>query len=243
MGILEDIHDYSSAGEFIAALHVSCERAYGTAGPAFAQRIAWHADRCADDILRHSSQFVKETLPKDSNAQVERVCDMFGRVAAASALASVEGVVPWTPEEGRHAIAACFNAWLAERRHKGSHELFQGISVLRDAILKRETGEIANWDSCETPAKLGLRRTSPEAQAGIYLHPWAVREILKGYGMEAVLSELKHKGYLIAERGRTTRQARNPHTSRNQRFICLKPSFLEDELDLHPPSVVLDNDV
>lgn len=235
MGILEDIHGRPSPGKFVDDLHVSCDALYGTAGPAFVVQIAARADRFAPEHQRYAAAFTKEYLPPGADGQVQRVCMMFGRIAATSAIASTSGIVPWTIDEGMASVGTCFLAWLDGRGHIGSHEVVEGIRTLRDAILRREPQDIAIWGADRVGAKLGYRRMTPPDVEGIYLNPWAVKAILRDHDVNAVIAELKRQGHVTADRGRNHRLARHPVTGRPTRFLCLSPLFLADADE--PPEV------
>jgi hypothetical protein len=98
-------------------------------------------------------------------------------------------------------------------------------------ILRREPGEIGLWGTDRDNAKLGFRRLSPAEMAGFYLHPWAVKDILKDHDVNAVFAELKRQGQVTTDQGRNFRLVRHPVTGRPTRFLCILPSFLEDADD------------
>jgi putative DNA primase/helicase len=229
MGILEATHGAETPSHFIRELHTLCDSMYGTAGPEFVRRLTQYEDRGAAHVIQHRAQFADLLLPPSADGQVRRVNAMFGFVAAASVIASIEGIVPWTPEEGSAAIAACFNAWLSERGHTGSHEVVQGVRHLKDSILRREMTEIALWGTDPESPKLGFRRSNPPDMEGIYLFPWAVKDILRDFDTNAILAELKRQGHLMHDTGRITRQVRHPVTRRHMRFYCISHSFLNDD--------------
>jgi putative DNA primase/helicase len=234
-GIFQNLHDAETASAFARRLTASLDESYGHAGPAFIRELVARQDDAREFVLRMRSQFETDHCPERSDPQVRRVCAQFGLVAAAGALASELGVVPWSQAEILHAATFCFNSWLSERGHLGSHEIAAGIAQLRKNLLRQGQATASNLNSTGTMSRYGFCRSSPVGNSGYYVFQHEMDDMLKGFAVKEILEHLKGQGYLRTDPDRLTTQARHPVTNRNTRFYCVSLDFVHgDEAETTP---------
>lgn len=109
--IFEDLAGFDTPGALTEALATLSKTHYGHAGPAFVQAII---DR-QEEVRKEAEQIIRTMIdslvePGD-DPQLRRVAARFGLVAAAAAIASDAGIVPWARGAGALASATCFRAW------------------------------------------------------------------------------------------------------------------------------------
>jgi putative DNA primase/helicase len=112
-------------------LKEAARTSYGTAGPEFVRRlIANGVDKSTVAIEATIHAFQKHA-PSGADAQVRRVCDHFGLVAAAGELARELGVVHWRTGAAKEAAQQCFADWLENRGGAEAGEVQAAISQVR----------------------------------------------------------------------------------------------------------------
>jgi uncharacterized protein (DUF927 family) len=150
LGVFEDLHGAASAGEFADQLRRDAVTYYGTAGPAFLEKLVEARTKDSEKLKRvlrgMCEQFLAEHLPKDADGQVRSAALRFALIAAAGELARAYGVVPWPEGEATQAAAACFKAWLAARGSQGTAEDQEAIDVLRLFISKHGASRFEDLD-------------------------------------------------------------------------------------------------
>lgn len=228
-GIFQNLHHCKSSSEFARGLTTALEGAYGYAGPAFVRELVTRKEFSREFVVRMRSQFETDHCPEPSDPQVRRVCAQFGLVAAAGALASDFGVVPWSQVEVLHAAAFCFNSWLTERGHLGSHEIAAGIAQLRKHLLRQSQAMASSLNSAGTMPRYGFCRSSPAENSGYYVFQHEMDDMLKGFAVKEILEHLKSSGYLRSDPDRLTKQARHPVSNRNTRFYCVTLDFVHGD--------------
>jgi len=113
------------------AIKAAAQCSYGTAGPEFVRHLIADGDNNRADIRAAVDAFRNRYAPKDADAQVLRVCDKFGLVAAAGELAREFGIVPWNEREALHAAGRCFGDWFDSRGGNEAGEVQAAISQVR----------------------------------------------------------------------------------------------------------------
>jgi uncharacterized protein (DUF927 family) len=153
MGVFEDLHGAASAGAFADQLRLAAVTYYGTAGPAFLEKLvearATNAEKLKRVLRDTCDEFVAQHLPNGADGQVRSAALRFALIAAAGELARVYGVVPWPEGEATKAAAACFKAWLDARGSEGAAEDQQAIDVLRLFISKHGASRFEDLDRAE----------------------------------------------------------------------------------------------
>lgn len=128
LGVFEELHGHGSGALFSKVLeHAACSY-YGTAGPAFVQKIIDDRDTVIDIVKELQKQFAREHVPADASGQAHRAAVRFGLVGAAGEIASHFGVTAWPEGAALQAAEACFQAWLQVRGGAGDLEEMDAAS-------------------------------------------------------------------------------------------------------------------
>jgi putative DNA primase/helicase len=187
-------------GKSIAdALKSAARSYYGTAGPAFVRQvIADGIDKNSDDVRAMVAAFQTACAPSGADAQVLRVCDRFGIVAAAGELAREYGIVPWDEGEARDAALRCFKDWLDSRGGAEAGETRAAVSQVRLFIEQHGDARFENLKSSDRPVnnRAGWRRGEGTEQE--WLIPGEVwkSEVAVGFDPVMVARVLAERGML-----------------------------------------------
>ena len=131
-GVFDNAGSAGDAKALAEAIKIAAQGNYGTAGPAFVRRLVADCDdEIADTIRATIDAFRHRCAPTEADAQVLRVCDRFGLVAAAGELAREFGIVPWKEGDALEAATRCFNNWFDNRGGKEAGEVQAAISQVR----------------------------------------------------------------------------------------------------------------
>src|ERR1035438_314770 len=114
MGLFEDIHGATNADEFAQILQNLTMQYYGSAFPAFMEKIITFPT-AKDDISKGTKKFATEVTPPNASGEVLRAIQRFALVAAAGEIASGLGITGWKLGESLAAAKKCFKAWLEHR--------------------------------------------------------------------------------------------------------------------------------
>ncbi|MBL8376998.1 MAG: DUF927 domain-containing protein [Burkholderiales bacterium] len=216
MGIFERLHGYEHGAAFAQALAKVSEAQYGTAGRAFLEWAAAHADtlreRMKDGIERLARLWVHEL----ASGQVQRVARRFAAVAVAGELATEAGITGWPDGEATQAAKACFHAWLASRGGIGNAEDLAMVRQVRAFIEAHGEARFTHWDrgtddhAPKTMHRVGIRKpvkgaSDPTEIAGweFYFFIESFRgEVCESFDYRAVLRILRDRGHLVPDKGR-----------------------------------------
>lgn len=203
LGLFEYLHGAADAASFAQALRAAVGRYYGTAARAFLHHVAADLDKVRLDLGKLRRDFIELALPPGADGQVRRVTDRFALVAAAGELASAWGVTGWPVSASRHAALGCFRDWLKERGGAGSGEESQARRALIEAIETHGAARFQKWhlnaDRAVIANRMGFIKTHAEGEAALeayqfYLFPNALKEILRGLDVRAVVKVLLGSG-------------------------------------------------
>jgi putative DNA primase/helicase len=100
--------------------------AYGTAGPAFVQKLI-DEKLTGGDIRASVDEFIKLVGVGQAHGQVRRVAMKAGLSAVAGELAIAFGIVPWASGSAVAASEYVFQLWLERRGTAGSYELMEAL--------------------------------------------------------------------------------------------------------------------
>ncbi len=131
---------FDHAGSFgdAAALANEIKRAshtfYGVAGPAFIAEIAPRHDEVRDDLAQMKEHFIRSSVPKGADGQVQRAAERFALIAAAGEMATHLGIVAWEPGEAVAAAQAIFAEWIAARGGAGAKEELDAVVRVREFL-------------------------------------------------------------------------------------------------------------
>ena len=134
LGIYEELHGFPSAEALSHHLKSASETFFGTAAPAFLERVVVEVDNVKQAVGQYMQAFIKQHVPAGADGQVQRVAQRFGLIAAAGEIATVYGIVPWQGGEATSAAARCFNDWLNARGGIEAAEVRDAIEQVRAFI-------------------------------------------------------------------------------------------------------------
>jgi uncharacterized protein (DUF927 family) len=111
-------------------IKAAAQTSYGTAGPEFVRRLIADGTQAAD-VRAMIDAFRQNHAPKEADAQVLRVADRVGLVAAAGELACEFGIVPWQKGDALEAARRCFTDWFDVRGGAEAGEVQTAIAQVR----------------------------------------------------------------------------------------------------------------
>jgi uncharacterized protein (DUF927 family) len=104
--------------------------AYGTAGPEFVRQLIAN-DVTGDDVRKMIADFIAQHVSKHSDGQIDRAAQRLGLIAAAGALATAMGIVPWQAGEVQTAAVWALEKWIEGRGGTEPAEVRQAIEQVR----------------------------------------------------------------------------------------------------------------
>lgn len=132
LGVFNTTGPFTSAAALADALKSAARTTFGTAGPAFIERLLAADQAQVSKALRASvAAFVERHAAKGSDGQVLRVAQKVGLIGAAGELAREFDIVPWNEGEAFDSAAFVFNAWLDQRGGSGAAESRDAIARVR----------------------------------------------------------------------------------------------------------------
>ncbi len=206
-GVWQNLHG-KTAATLSDHLRVASRSYFGTAGPAFLEKLA--KDRADDpDLLVSTLRQLQEgilsqVLPQGADGQVRSVAARFGLIAAAGELATAYEITGWPVGDAIRAASACFNRWLSTRGHSGAAEDAQAIEAVRAFISSYGRSRCEDTDDQEQRPvnnRAGFRRHIRGDDGGsweyLILPPVWRDKVCKGLDAKRVARVLSEKGLLI----------------------------------------------
>lgn len=249
LGIYETLHGQRSGAALSAYLNGAASRCYGSAGPAFVERLvaerreiaAWVKERlrdCADQLLGGIT---------DPPGEVTRAAQRFALVALAGTLASHWQIAPWPVHAALDATKTCFAAWLAARGGAVSATERDLLDQVR-GFLKRHANRF-RWHhrsrddhAPEVPNAAGYRvKLDPATRATLvvdgdetryspqdYIVEFRVfpqifrEEVIGGFDYRTAVLVLRRHGLIkVGADGKVSRKLRVPGFEHPQRFVVM----------------------
>jgi uncharacterized protein (DUF927 family) len=133
-GVWEALHGNATPRGLADDLNDAVRHHYGTAGPAFLERLASNREGALLAIRAAMEQWLAQHVPRDASGMVQRGAKRFALVAAAGELARSFGVLPWPAGWAEHAADQLFRAWLEARGGGGAPEDERAMAALRAFI-------------------------------------------------------------------------------------------------------------
>lgn len=199
-GLFECLHGFDEAGDLAKHLVDAARHHHGHAARAFIEAIAEDMDAVREAVKEHVAEFARDHVPANADGQVSRVAGRFGLIAAAGALATTFGFLPWPEGEATRAAVTCFKAWLDARGGVESAEVHDGIAAVRAFISAHGSSRfLPAWEddaeSIRIPNLAGFRKATQEG-GGVefYIAAEAWPEVAAGFdpkGLAAALAERK----------------------------------------------------
>jgi putative DNA primase/helicase len=124
--------DSGDAGPIAKAIKRAAGEHYGTAGPAFVQRLLEEGlDEIAQCVREIVDAFSHEHVPAGADGQVQRAAARLALIGAAGELATDWGITAWQPGEAFDAAARALADWIATRGGLISAEITAALAQVR----------------------------------------------------------------------------------------------------------------
>jgi uncharacterized protein (DUF927 family) len=202
-GVFDDAGESESAKDLANEIKQEARSHYGTAGPAFVERLIAHGlEEVKAAVTAVIAKFRADVVPAEADGQVQRAADRLGLIAAAGELAREFGMVPWPDGQAYTAAAVCFTAWLDERGGAGAAEVEEAIARVRrfiEAHGESRFEEVGREISASRPIinRAGFRRGSGEKEEWWVLPENWKMEVCSGLDPTRTARILADRGMLV----------------------------------------------
>ncbi len=216
MGIVECLHEFESAREFVHALDRAAITAHGSAGPKWLELLVRDRVELINTLPDGLESYIR-SLAKGQvlGGQAARVARRFAICALAGDLATRFGLTGWSEGQALEAVGKCFDAWL--RGGGGAdHERVRLLAQVRGFIEKHGESRFASASSsdaggCVTRDRVGFKRRTEGGGMQWLVLPEAWRsELVRGFDPAWAARELVREGWLMAGKDRPSRTMRIP---------------------------------
>ncbi len=144
-GVFDQLPPGMSPAAFADMLRENAAVFYGTAGPAFVERLISQYPEL--DLRQELLELVHILDVEALSAQQQRVWRSFALVGLAGELAIRWGIVPWEAESATNAAIALFEAWRrAQPESSSSQEHARILRLIRDTINAHGTSQFSAID-------------------------------------------------------------------------------------------------
>jgi uncharacterized protein (DUF927 family) len=233
-GVFDHAGPSGDPGALSDAIKRAAAESYGTAGPAFVERLPQEGgDEIASTVLAMIDAFVQAQTPEGADGQVQRAAKRFALIGAAGELARAWGVVPWPEGAALAAAARAYGDWITARGGTHSAESHEQIAQVRRFF--EQFGE-ARFETMPPEAdapvvhnRAGWRRSSSEHREWLVLPEVFKKEICKGLDPLGVARLLAELGMLRREESKLQRSERTP--AGRKRVYVLTARILEEDSD------------
>ena len=229
-GVVQQPHGLEPA-EYVNRLKQACARYYGSAGPAFLDRlIARFTDfrTLAQYVGTQLKQCEKALTPAKIQPEQQRALRRVALVQVAGLLAVELGILPLDPEEIIKAVHLIRDAWLRDLETLPDAE--RGVEAIRDFILKHAARLRLLAAEAGTPLPRDLAGYVDSSRKLYLLTPEGFREATHGFDCQAVCRELRRMGLLhLNENDRSTSKHRVPGIADRIRLFAIHFAILEDQ--------------
>jgi uncharacterized protein (DUF927 family) len=160
-GVFDHAGSNGDAKELADAIKAAACAHYGTAGPAFVERILAEGVQNIASMLREArAQFHATVVAPDATGQVQRVADRFALISASGELAIQFKILPWQPGSARDVAVRLFKVWVEQRGGVESAEVREGVDQVRALIARFGSSRFDPVDVTERPVldRLGWYR-------------------------------------------------------------------------------------
>ncbi len=223
---IQDPHG-QAVEDFADQLKRACARYYGTAGPAFVERLITESEDVYDlrstvaDLLDGAAQAI---TPERAAKEQRRVIKRFALATVAGWLASRFDLLPYSAEEITEASRDAANRWLADTTNLSEGE--RGVEQLRSFIL-RFGG--SRFESKDNSGEVRDRAGYFDPANDLYLFTEdGFREACGGHNPQTTAKELSRRGLLYKN---DSARLRSRHSIRGRRITlyAVKADVIGDE--------------
>ena len=241
MGVWEALHGAPGPAALSDAVKAASGRDFGHAGPAFLE--AFIARRA--EALSHGKAvlagFLQSVAREGDTGQAQRAALRFGAIAAAGELATMLGVLPWTPGAAAAAAAKLYHRWAAAFGRDRTYEARAAMRRVK-GIIESEGASFASWEEEEDfDAQEPSRAGRDEQARGLKSYGWRVKQgselefrfndagwdyATAGFGRAEVAKALFEAGFLERGEGEHWKK-RHSRKGVKLRLWTVKGSILE----------------
>lgn len=204
LGLFDTLHDATNAETLARHIKEAAGSTYGTAGPAFIQRIIANHDDPVLSLKAEIDAFVADHLPTHANGQVARAARRFALIAAAGELAARLEVLPWPEGEATSACATMFEQWLIGRGGAGAAEDRDAIAKVRGFLEMHGASRfepVDGDDDTRVINRAGFWRDSDKGREYLFLAETWKAEVCAGMDSRRVAKVLADHGLLRRDAG------------------------------------------
>lgn len=226
LGLFEELHGYASANAFADALRNNSRRFYGAAIREFLSLII----NCIDELKiawkNFRQEFLNEYLPENAAGEIQRVAAKFALVAFAGETGN--NIACWSKGEATRAAAKMFQSWLAARDGSSSTDADNAIRQVRHFLETHGSSRfqyLSHTSDSSTSAiisnRAGFKRlnTTSEQTEFLILPEIFRREVCKNFDWKTVAAELKTRGFLNCDSGKTQKTVRLPEMGSRKVYV------------------------
>lgn len=215
--------------DYADGLKAACGTCYGTAGPAFIERLLAQnpdAPTLRSTVTITHSMLCQELTPAKVGAEAGRVCKRLALVATAGVLACRLGVLPWHEDRVVEAVRVVRDLWLGDSNTLT--DVDRGVLAVRDFCLKH-AGRFAplNGPTCVISDLAGYR-----AQGTFFFTPDAFRDACSSFEPRSIARELARRRLLeVSDQKHLTVKTTVPGLNSRPRLYAVREAVLEDSQD------------
>jgi len=218
MGLFENIHGCETPAQFADTIKQRTRQYYGTAFPAFLEKLLPRLPDVANELKQSRSTFIDTYLPKGANGQITRVARRFSLIASAGELATDMGITGWEQGAAFKDVGTCFQAWLNAWGGTDSKEnqlmiqdvrrFFEAHGESRFSDMK----EVKEGFGRDTINRAGFKELNNDGEYEFYVLPEAFKEICLGHNIKLATKYLIERGIIAPDgAGKSTKAKRLPN--------------------------------
>lgn len=234
------------AAQLAREITTAASKNYGTAGPAFIERLIPDREQLPDQIREYCDSFVSEVCPPGASGQVERVARRVALVGFAGEQATRYGLTGWPLGEATWAAKRIFEDYLSARGGVGRHEDQALLRQVEEFFSRHGEYRFSPWDRAgddhapRTGNRAGFVKKTDDGLE-YYVFPEVFRnEVIAGFDLSAATKVLREVGWLKTDsQGKSTRKERLPGDSKTRRCYVIRGvgEVVDDDLSpTDPPS-------
>jgi uncharacterized protein (DUF927 family) len=232
-GCFDALHGRATAAALADDLKAGASRFYGSAGRAWLEILAGDPEGMAGAARAVVARWTSDNVPTGAAGQVRRAAGRFALIAAAGALATAAGLLPWRPDEAERAAAAMFAAWRGARPGgDGDAERATAIAAVRRFIVANGDArfEAIGADADDKAPRIinraGWRRRDDGSTVYLIAPDVWRGEVCAGLDADAAAKALRAAGFLHGDDGRLTRKVRLPGVPTPARVFAVAGAIL-----------------
>ncbi len=235
LGLFENIHGMESPAQFADTIKQRTRQYYGTAFPAFLDKLLPRLSTVANELKQLRSTFINTYLPKGANGQITRVARRFSLIAAAGELATDMGITGWEQGTAFREVGTCFKAWLDSWGGTDSKEcqlmiqdvrrFFEAHGESRFSDMKDEQ----NNNGRDTINRAGFRELNSDGVYEFYVLPEAFKEICSGHNVKLATKYLIERGIIEPDSAGKSQKAKRLPNMGQQRCYHFTAKIWSDE--------------